>query len=167
MPWWNWALFAVSLAAFLGCAWWYYALFRTRIKRLQLIDRYKISGDWRLASEEFEAVGFSEHLSAVFWLRDPRRLYGPLIQGVWDSDTQKAYHDFWWKCYKEIYLKAPKQQQGNINRFLPSRGLTATLTSLGYDLDYLLLAADPPPKFSMVDGAEEYEQIMAMQEIGL
>lgn len=165
MQWWDWVLLSVGMITLLGCAWRFIAVNMTDKKRLQLIDRCKISGDYNLALEEFDDVSFDEHVNAKFFFRNPRKLYGPLMQGVWDSDVQKAYHDFWWKCYNELYRNALKPTRRNINKYISTYGLTHALELNGYDLDYLL--NEEPPKFSMVDGAEEYEQIMAMQEMGL
>ena len=32
---------------------------------------------------EFEEVTYNEHLSALFWCRNPKALYGPIAQACW------------------------------------------------------------------------------------
>ena len=145
----------------------------TSRKRCHLVDHWAHSGNAGLAYDEFNLVDYRDHYWRVFFFRSARVLYGPLLQAVWNHTCvmPNIYDAYWWRCYKEIYLKL--YRDGNtiktIRAYL-ARGnsLPAALTITGISLEEWLLAADqvaPPPKFSMTGGAEEYEAIMQTQEL--
>jgi hypothetical protein len=141
---------------------------RTFNKRIQLIDRWNTSGDWRLAQKEFNEVDYEAHDRAIRWFQNPKKLYGPLIQGVWDDDQPKVYDSFWWRCYNEIYLKLGPDSQARIKYVMAKSevGMPTAMHLCHMNIS-AWLAQSPPPadKFTMTDGAEEYEQIMAMQDM--
>lgn len=141
-------------------------------KRLQLINRWAASGDFDLAREEFDRVTYSQHNRAVFLFKNPMKLYGPLIQGVWDDDTPKNYDKYWWRCYNEIYLNMMPASQAAINKELAKYTkytwpvLPHALLQLNVDIGSWLGSYDhAEQKFSMADGVEEYEQAMAAQNL--
>src|SRR6266446_6198257 len=145
----------------------------TSRKREHLIDHWHYSGDAGLAYHEFDLVDYRDHYWRVFFFRSARVLYGPLLQGVWDhtSNNVNTYDAFWWRCYKEVYMKFARD--GNTikkTRSYLARGfaLPNALMGSGIHLNEWLLAEDqaaPSPKFSMMGGAEEYEAIMQTQEL--
>jgi len=145
----------------------------TSRKRCHLVDHWAHSGNAGLAYDEFNLVDFKDHYWRVFFFRSARVLYGPLLQGVWDhtSNNVNTYDAFWWRCYKEVYMKFARD--GNTikkTRSYLARGfaLPNALMGSGIHLNEWLLAEDqvaPPPEFSMRDGAEEYDQIMQTQEL--
>lgn len=155
-----WVLFPILLSIPVGVLWRCWCIAQTGQKRDDLIDRWEASGDPRLAIEEYDKVSFGEHVNALFLLRGAKKLYGPLLQGVWDTDQQQVYSDYWWYCYREIYYG------------LYSKRTIARLMAKGYSLPHALMELGfdtsfdrAPPRFSMIEGAEEYEQIMAMQDL--
>ena len=145
----------------------------TSLKRGHLVNHWVYSGNVGLAYDEFNLVDFKDHYWRVFFFRSARVLYGPLLQGVWDhtSNNVNTYDAFWWRCYKEVYMKFARD--GNTikkTRSYLARGfaLPNALMGSGIHLNEWLLAEDqaaPSPKFSMMGGAEEYEAIMQTQEL--
>jgi hypothetical protein len=178
--------------------WWWPALMITYIvifvwgmisncltyrKRMQLVDRWQYSGDFYLARDEFDLVSNNQHYWRVFFLKSPRSLYGPLIQGIWDynpvtspgtSSPFVKYNDYWWRCYKEIYLKLQYNwiTSKKTRKYMAIRNhryfLPVALAAAGLDPEELLPPKEkvtPEEKFSMQAGAEEYDQILAAQEL--
>lgn len=144
---------------------------RTYSKRKALIERTKsIPGDRLLAYAELDRVGYNQHQKYLMRFRNPRKLYGPLLQGIWDGPHHAlflGYSEYWWQCYNEIYLSlTPSGLQPSVH-LLMSRGLTlpGAIESSGIDIEDWLGVPPELPKFSMADGVEEYEQAMAAQEI--
>jgi len=141
----------------------------TEIKRSRLIDLSGYSGDCILALQEWDCVCNYQHFWHVLFFRNPKRLYGPLLQGVWNhsSNNVNLYDERWWDCYHYIYLKFTPALQQQINRMMatkPYRLETALYEVC--DVDYILehCKAKPEPEFFMMDGAEEYEEIISIQE---
>lgn len=137
---------------------------RTLNKRRDLIDRWKNTGDYSLAKDEFDKVSYTKHFKVCFWFRNPKKLYGPLTQSVWDTDQPQGHNELWWRCYKEIYLATVEKNREHINRHLHGNDLVYTLKMLGYNINgWLKIEEEPYARITMQEGAEEYEQIMAMQ----
>lgn len=165
----EWSFFSLSVVALVAmfvCIRGIIVNARTREKRCQLIDRWKTSGDRRLAAWEFDQVDFKNHNKADFWGKDSKALYGPLIQGIWNTDAKQTYSDYWWRSYHQVYMPhSTSIRMPEIRRemaFIGSTYMPTILEMHGFGLppqDVL------PEKFSMADGAEEYDQIMAAQEI--
>ncbi len=145
----------------------------TRRKRRHLTDHLIRSGGYVFANVEFNLVDIKTHYWRVFFLKNSKSLYGPFLQGVWKhtSNNINTYDEWWWRCYREIYLNL--SNGGNTDkkiRACMARGnsLPAALTLAGINLEEWLLGEDqvaPPPKFAMTGAAEEYDQIMQMQEM--
>lgn len=139
---------------------------RTLNKRHDLIDRWKNTGSYHLAATEFDKVSYTKHFKACFWFRNPRKLYGPLIQSVWDTDQTQVHDQFWWRCYKEIYLATHEKNQQHINQHLQGCELPYALERLGYSIEvWLGLDRETSPRMTMQQGAEEYNEIMTMQDL--
>ena len=80
---------------------------RTFHKRMALLDRIStIPSNHLLAYEELNLVEFKEHKKALMRMQNTKKLYGPLLQDIWDRPHPHGmvYSEFWWKCYNEIYL---------------------------------------------------------------
>lgn len=168
---------SVTILGFWVGIWRFICIDRTQKKRLALIKRWGTSGDGILAQQEFDRVSFERHLRFLFWFKNPKQLYGPLLQGVWDQDYPPLKYDLlWWRCYNEIYRIL--MQQGHwgwvdrINRKYATNDtnkydLIFAMTVIGIDLTVWLDAnkAMEAPQYSMIAGAEEYDQIMQAQEM--
>lgn len=164
-------IIGVSIAVFMFAVWIHslWANARTGRKRRELIDRWK-NTDHQLAVEEYNRVDYSDHHRALLLFRNPKKLYGPLTQGIWNDDVKQVYSPYWWRCYNEVYLEHRDWQKrinaantcNNPNNYLP-----AILRRVGLNIHQLLGEREDegPPKFSMIDGADEYDQIIAAQEI--
>lgn len=142
-----------------------YAKCRQLVKRMQSIPQSQYSK----ANQEFNKVNFREHYKACLWLQNPKKLYGPLIQSIWDGPPQ-VHDSFWWACYDRIYLNLPSSLQDEINRMMVRQKIslpTACHRLSGIDCGEMLFSdeAVEPPKFSMTEGAQEYDEAMRAEEM--
>ena len=78
-------LIGVLLLALVPLFWFVVSNERTSGQRNRLIDRRPRGNEVWDYSREFNAVTYNQHLWALFCFRDPRRLYGPLTQQIWDA----------------------------------------------------------------------------------
>lgn len=143
-----------------------YAKCRQLIKRMQSIFP---QSQYFKASDEFNKVSFKAHFKACLWLKNPKKLYGPLIQSIWDGPPQ-VHDSFWWACYDKIYLKLPSSLQDKINHMMVQQKIslpTACHRLSGINCEEMLFSdeAVEPPKFSMTEGAQEYDEAMRAQEM--
>lgn len=75
---------AITAALLLVCAAWAgICNERTYRQRVRLICALPLGKDYWSYSEEFDAVTYRQHMWALFFLRNPRNLYGPLTQQLW------------------------------------------------------------------------------------
>jgi hypothetical protein len=152
--------------------WHLISLLRALRKRNRLINCLHASGDQGLALDEFNYVSYNQHYWACWLLRRPKKLYGPLIQGIWTADPPmpgpRAYDEHWWDCYRQVYLPIPPQYRWPIHRELTKMSgpahLGYVMREMGYDMSALDYQQDQ--KF-FLNGAEEYEEAIRAQELML
>jgi len=166
-----WNLFCV--AWLVGSVWWFIAAKLTSKQRHALIDKWKmqIGGEYYCV-EEYELISFNRHFWRVFFFRNAKVLYGPLTQEIWDykSNNCISHDEFWWDCYKYGYRFMVTSESGNRVRYMMAHGGMPMITALDHIIDIQVwINSHKPtpaaPKFTMTEGAEEYEQIMAAQEL--
>jgi hypothetical protein len=77
-------LIIVSLGGLATCFWGLHCNNKTLKQRLWLINNrpHHTAPEYDVFYREFDAVTYDEHLSALFWFKDPINLYGPLTQGI-------------------------------------------------------------------------------------
>jgi len=160
-----------------GSVWSSIANVITGTKRQRLVERWNCSGSYVYAHQEYGRVTYNQHLWRVFTFRSAKSLYGPLTQGFWNhiGNNVKTYDKYWWRCYQEIYLKLDAADVlERRTRYYMARGtkygmtLPFALERLGVDIPSWLKFTEEEQAKSILPtnaGAEEYDQIMAAQEI--
>jgi len=162
---------SISMMILAIIVWFFSCIIITERRRIRLTYLWGYSGDSYLAIREWECASYVGHVWYVFFFRNPKRLYGPLLQGVWNhtSNNVNTYDERWWDCYNHIYLAGTAINKKRIRDIMAtgSYRLETAMERAGYDVDFLLGLRKPNPesKFSMVDGAEEYEEIVSGQQI--
>ena len=145
----------------------------TRTRR-HLINHWGHSGSDIYAHKEFDLVTCNQHFWRVFTFRSAKFLYGPLTQGIWNhtGNNMNTHNEHWWRCYLEIYLKL--DPDGEINRtvrdyLFRGNSLPSALERAGIDVYAWFETLDEQKEGKnispMIAGAEEYDQVMAVQEI--
>lgn len=56
---------------------------RTYRKRMELIDNIYTLPEWQVYSVGFKRISYEQHMWALFFFQDPKKLYSPLIQEIW------------------------------------------------------------------------------------
>ena len=147
---------------------------RTYRKRAQLIKRIGAMSHDRspYAFSELSEVEYEDHFKKLFLFRNPKGLYGPVLQNLWGDDwSVETMSEVWWRCYIEIYRTADAEFRWCIRSSIyEGWGLLNALILNGAskeveDIAASMMEGDDTAKFSMADGAEEYEQAMAAQEL--
>lgn len=72
-----------TAALLLVCAWAGICNERTSRQRMRLLCAFPLGKDYWSYSKEYDAVTYRQHMWALFFLRNPRNLYGPLTQQLW------------------------------------------------------------------------------------
>ena len=164
--------FTLLLICGFGSVWSLIANFITGIKRQQLIALWNCSGSHVYAHQEYNRVTYNQHFWRLFTFRSAKSLYGPLTQGIWNyTGNMNAYDKYWWRCYQEIYLKLPMDGKRERQiRYYMGHGvrLPCALDRAGIDIPSWLASTEGKQAKSIsptIAGAEEYDQIMAAQEL--
>ena len=155
-----------------GSVWSSIANVITGTKRQRLVERWNCSGSYVYAHQEYGRVTYNQHLWRVFTFRSAKSLYGPLTQGFWNhiGNNVKTYDKYWWRCYQEIYLKLVGGKRDRQVRYYMGHGVSLpyALERAGLDIPSWLASTEEKQAKSispMIEGAEEYDRIMAAQEI--
>ncbi len=159
-----------------GSVWGLIAHFITGSKRHRLIEHWNCSGSQFYAHREYSRVTYNQHFWRVFIFRSAKSLYGPLTQGIWNytGNNVNTYDKYWWRCYQEIYLKLPMggKRDRQIRYYMDYGKYGATLPfaleRAGINIDAWLASTEGKQAKSISPtsaGAEEYDQIMTMQDI--
>lgn len=148
----------------LGC-WFVICLIRASRDRTKLGDKYYVHAT---GQNELHQVSTFKHAIYLMLFRNPIQLYGPYIQ----ADIKHTSCDRrWWKVYHQVYLMILTQEEKR--RVRKSMFMSMSLEgAIGYvtrfDVDGIIGEAAPKnatePAFSMLEAADEYEQIISMQD---
>ena len=168
--------FALLCIGGFGSVWSIIANLITGTKRQRLVELWSYSGSHVYAHQEYNQVTYNQHFWRVFTFRSAKSLYGPLTQGIWNHTgrTVNTYDKYWWRCYQEIYLKlvidGEMEQRTRYYMDYGKYGATLpfALERAGIGVDAWLEASGKKQAKSispMIEGAEEYEEIIAAQEI--
>ncbi len=147
----------------LGC-WFVICLIRASRDRIKLSDKYYVHAT---GQNELHQISTFTHALYLMLLRSPLQLYGPYIQ----SNTKLTNFDRrWWKVYHQVYLMLAPEQKRRVRKAMFKIGFTlegAIEYATRIDVDFLIGEDKPLPDhtFSMLEAADEYEQIISMQEI--
>lgn len=84
---WQSILLMADMAAlpviFVGTVWGNYCIYRTFQDRMSSLNSWRFRPiTWQPISQAYEAVSFNKHLWAVARLRDPWKLYDPMVLDV-------------------------------------------------------------------------------------
>ena len=168
--------FTLLMIGGFGSVWGLIASFITGSKRQRLVERWNCSGSYVYAHQEYSRVTYNQHLWRVFTFRSAKSLYGPLTQGIWNytGNNVNTYDKFWWRCYQEIYINLARDgEMEQRTRYYMDFGkygatLPFALERAGLDIPKWLASTEGKQAKSIsptIAGAEEYDQIMAAQEL--
>ena len=157
-----------------GSIWGLIADLITGRERQRLVKLWSYSGSHVHAHKEYNRVTYHQHFRRVFTFRSAKSLYGPLTQGIWyhTGNNVNTYDKYWWRCYQEIYLRLDSEME-RLTRYYMDFGkygatLPFALERAGLDIPSWLAITEEKKGKGMsptIAGAEEYDQIMAMQDI--
>jgi hypothetical protein len=124
--------------------------------------------------KELEQASWYRHFFRILLFRKYRDLYGPILQLTLDGHNPVIPGvERWWILYKHIYLAIPYKDRKAIRlRMASGLGLEATIDQyLRIDVDKFIDswkirdASDMwGSALRMTAGADEYDEIMAMQD---
>jgi len=147
----------------LGC-WFVICFIRASRDRTKLGDKYYVHAT---GQNELHQISTFTHALYLMLLRSPLQLYGPFIQ----SNTKLTNFDSrWWKVYYQVYLMLTMEEKRRVRKAMFKIGFTlegAIEHVTRFDVDGMIggkVKPLPDPVFSMTEAAEEYDQIISMQE---
>lgn len=147
----------------LGC-WSVTCWLRARHQQGRLYDRHRLNVH---GQNEIFRVKPRAHAFYLMTFRNPTQLYGPYVQM---NEAGLLAGSRWWKVYK-VYAMLPATDKTEINRLIfKGHALsTAIETVTNIDIDLLIDGESPPPEptppsLTMATAADEYEQIISLQE---